>query len=200
MRIPLLIAAAMLAASAANAQSKPKSDAAGEPTRNAHRGFWISLGLGSGSAGMDCSSCSSGRTSGLSGDFRLGGTLSQRWLLGFESNGWVHSENGVDETLGFGSIVALWYPSRTGAFFLKFGLGAMAYSGTDGVDDLSATAGSVTLGIGYDFRVARNFSVTPYLNSLATSPASFKLNGTPAPTNEDITISLVQIGVAATWH
>jgi hypothetical protein len=150
--------------------------------------------------GADCASCSNVRTSGLSGNIRLGGTLSQRWLLGFESNGWVHSESGVDETLGFGSIVAIWYPSRTGAFFLKFGLGGMGYKATDGIDDITATAGAATIGIGYDFRVGRNFSITPYLNSLASSPASFKVNGTPAPTSEDINISLVQIGVSATWH
>jgi hypothetical protein len=130
----------------------------------------------------------------------MGGTLSQRLLLGGETNGWIHSESGVDETLGFGNVILVWYPSRTGAFYLKFGLGGMSYKASDGVDDLTATAPAGTFGLGYDFRVRRNFSITPYLNSLATSAASFKVNGTATPTSEDVTISLVQIGVSATWH
>ena len=200
MRPPAVLLTLMLAAGTLTAQAPTAPTAPSEEPRNAHKGFWISVGLGTGSAGVDCSSCSNDRTNGFSGGLRLGGTLSQQWLLGFESNGWFHSESGVDETLAFGNVVAAWYPSRTGAFYLKFGLGGMSYKATDGVDDLTATAPAATLGIGYDFRVGRNFSVTPYLNSLATSAASFKVNGTSAPTNEDITISLVQFGVAASWH
>lgn len=198
MRIPLIAGALMLTAAAAAAQSKPAAPE--DQPRNAHRGFWISFGLGGGSAGVDCSSCSTERTSGFSGNFRIGGTLSQRLLLGFETNGWLHSESGVDETLGFGSAVLAWYPSRTGAFFLKFGIGGMTYKATDGVDDFTATAAAGSFGLGYDFRMGRNFSLTPYVNSLATSAATFKLNGTALPTSEDVKINLIQFGLAATWH
>ncbi len=197
MRIHLLAAVLAFTTTAA-AQTKP--GAPEDQPRNAHRGFWIGLGLGAGSAGVDCGSCSTDRTSGFSGHVRLGGTLSQSLLLGFESNGWVHSESGVDESLGFGTAVLVWYPSRTGAFFLKIGAGAMAYTATDGTLELKATAPAGSFGLGYDFRVGRNMSITPFLNSLATSAASFELNGVTAPSNEDITINLVQVGVGITWH
>ena len=206
MRIQLLAAALVFTATAASAQTKPVAPAPVAPVapteqpRNQRQGFWIGFGLGDGSAGVDCSSCATDRTSGLSGNLRLGGTLSQSVLLGFESNGWIHSEQGIDETLGFGSAVVVWYPSRTGAFYLKFGLGVMSYTATDGVDDFTATAPAGSFGLGYDFRVGRNMSITPFLNSLATSAASLKLNGTAFPTSEDIKVNLLQFGVGLTWH
>jgi hypothetical protein len=167
---------------------------------NTREGFWIGFGLGDGSAGLDCTTCSNDRFGGFSGYFRLGGTLSRSVLLGFESNAWVHSEGGTDESIGFGSIVALWYPSRTGALYLKFGLGGMTYRADDGVDIYTATAPSASLGIGYEVRLGRNFSVLPFLNSLASSAVVLHVNGMTVPVSEDISFSLVQFGVGATWH
>ncbi len=48
--------------------------------------------------------------------------------------------------------------------------------------------------------MGRNFSLTPFINSLATSAVSFKLNGVNVPSGEDIKINLVQIGLGVTWH
>ena len=51
-------------------------------------GFWIGFGFGYGSLGLsDCEECD--REGGLSGFLKLGGTLSDKWLLGFESNSWI---------------------------------------------------------------------------------------------------------------
>jgi len=168
---------------------------------NTRQGFWLSGGLGPGSAGVDCSGCTNDRTTGLSGNLRLGGTLGGgKFLLGGETNGWVHSESGVDETIGFLSFIFVWYPSNTGAFFFKLGAGGMRYSANDGVDELSATAPSGSVGIGYDFRVGRNVSLTPYLNALATSGVDAKFNGQSIATPVSIKINLVQLGLAVTMH
>ena len=88
--------------------------------RHARRGFWFSGGLGYGSLG--CEDCG-GREGGLSGGLGLGGSVSQKVLLGAGSNGWTRSEGGV--TLTVGTLVALirFYPSATGGFFLLGGLG-----------------------------------------------------------------------------
>jgi hypothetical protein len=167
---------------------------------NTRQGFWISLGAGFGSVGTDCQGCSTDRTSGSAGYLRLGGTLSPILQLGGESNGWFHSSGGVDETLGFASFIANIYPSRTGAFFLKVGIGGMSYKATGGgLAEITATAPSGSLGAGYDIRVGRNFSLTPFINALATSAVSFKLGGVTVST-EDFKVNLVQIGLGVTWH
>jgi hypothetical protein len=171
-----------------------------EENRNPRQGFWIGFGLGEGSTGADCSSCDNSRTTGLSGYLRMGGTLSQSVLIGGETNGWTHSKNSVDEAMGFASAVLIWYPSRTGAFYLKFGLGVMRYTADDGVDKLEANAAAGSLGLGYEFRASRNMSVNVFLNSLASAPASFKFDGVSAPSGEDIKLNLVQFGVGLTWH
>jgi hypothetical protein len=193
MRAVILIATLLAGwSSAAHAQSTRRP--------NTREGFWIGFGLGDGSAGTDCSSCSNDRFGGLSGYLRLGGTLSRKVLLGGESNVWVHSSGGVDESIGFGSFVVLWYPSATGALYLKFGLGGMTYRADDGVDELTATAPSASIGVGYEIRMGPNVSLVPYANSLASSSVQLHINGVPVTTGEDISINLFQFGLGITWH
>lgn len=187
-----LASAALLAAPPLVAQSAA-------PHVNQHKGFWIGFGLGGGSVGAECDYCGNDRTSGLSGNLKLGGTLSQSFLLGFESNGWVHSESGVDELLGFGSFIGVWYPSKTAGFYLKLGLGGMNYSADDGVDKLTATAPSGSFGLGYDLRATDNMSVTFYLNSMASSSVDVHFNGITV-NDVGVSVNLVQIGVGLTWH
>jgi len=199
---------------------------------NSRQGFWIGLGVGNGSAGLDCRTvtlesatiayppCSKDRFGGLSGYVRLGGTLSRSVLLGFEINGWLRSENGgiVDpssalqtrESIGYGSVILVWYPSRTRALYLKAGLGEMKYRADDGEVALTATAPSALLGMGYEMRLGRNFSLVPYLNSLASSAVRKHFNDDPGfpteradprfTTTEDISVTLVQLGLGVTWH
>jgi hypothetical protein len=131
----------------------------------------------------------------------LGGTLGGgRFLLGGETNGWLHSELGVNENMAFASFVFVWYPARTGAFFLKFGVGGMYYRAEDGFDELTATAPAGSFGLGFDIRVGRNVSLTPYLNSLATSSVEAKFNGQTIPTGGDLKTNLVQLGMAISVH
>jgi hypothetical protein len=166
---------------------------------HARQGFWIGFGLGGGSAELDCSSCSNHRFAGLSGYVRLGGTLSRSVLLGVESDGWVHSSGGVDEKIGFGSFVVLWYPSPTGALYLKFGLGGMTYR-DDGVDVLTATAPSATVGLGYEVRVGRNLSLVPSVNGLVSSETQPHFDGVPIASGDDFSLNLFQFGLGVTWH
>ena len=50
------------------------------------KGFWIGFGVGYGSYGISCSTCSGlGRESSFTGHVRLGGTMSPHLLLGAES-------------------------------------------------------------------------------------------------------------------
>lgn len=166
---------------------------------NTRQGFWIGLGAGFGSVGTDCPACSTDRTNGGAAYIRLGGTLSPMFQLGGESDGWFRSSGGVDEALAFASFIANIYPSRTGAFFLKVGFGGMSYRADDGIAALTAEAPSGTLGAGYDIRVKPNFSLTPFINVLATSAVTFKVGGVSVST-QDFKVNLLQVGLGVTWH
>lgn len=165
------------------------------PTR---QGFGISFGIGSGSAAQTCDGCTSDSESGLSGYLRLGGHLNQNFFVGAESNGWTKSKDGVDTRVGHFSGVVQWYPSATMGWYTKGGLGVSTFSSTDGTDELTSAAGSISLGGGYDWRVKKNFSLTPYLNYLHSAETEMELNGTK--TGLKAGMNVFQIGLGFTWH
>jgi hypothetical protein len=115
---------------------------------------------------------------------RLGGALSNKLLIGIETNGWTKTES--DITLTFGSLAAAlqFYPSSNGGFFLSGGLG-LGVLGATGFD--SETGLSVLLGLGYDIRVGSNISISPFLNGYSSSFNSVR-------------VSVGQIGVGITFH
>ena len=199
MRSLILVATLLLCGGFAQAQ------APGRP--NTRHGFWIGAGVGDGSARIDCTDfCGSGRTSGGSGYIRLGGTLSPHFLLGAETNGWVSSNGFGTDAIWVASVVVLWYPSRTGASYLKLGLGGMSYgSGNGGVADIStasADAACATLGIGYEVRVRSRVSLVPWINVLASSRVGLDYYSVwfEPPSPPDVRINVVQFGLGVTWH
>lgn len=136
------------------------------------QGFWFGLGLGYGSlCGDECDE----RAGSGSGYFKLGGTLSQKVLLGFESNAWVKKESDITVSQVNGSGVAYFYPSATGGFHLKAGLGfvraTVAFDVPGGSQTISSSETGVggLLGLGYDVRVGRNVSLVPFFNVLGGS-------------------------------
>jgi hypothetical protein len=143
------------------------------------QGFWIGGGLGYGSLG--CNGCD--RLGGVSGYFKLGGTLRQNILLGVETNGWTKSEFGQTMTMGNMSGAAYWYPMPTNGLFLKAGVG---YSVVD--DGFVNQSGLGLLGgLGYDIRVGKNLSMTPVANWFRGSYDAGALN-------------VIQIGLGVTSH
>ncbi len=167
---------------------------------NTRQGFWIGLGLGGGTVGVECSQCGDHRVSGAGGYLRFGGTISPGFLLGVESNAWATEYRGVEHRLGFGSVVGYWYPSRNGAFYVKLGLGGMTYTRDNGTDELTARAGTLAVGTGYEIRIGRNISAVPYLNLLGSGKTDFEVNGQPVATDADLTLNLLQVGLGLTWH
>jgi hypothetical protein len=149
------------------------------------QGFWFSGGLGMGSLG--CQNCGSSRENGVSGDLSVGGTLSPRWLLGVGTDGWSKSEQGGRLTVATLDARVRFYPSATGGFFVTGGIGGASVR--ESVGGLSATESGVgaLLGIGYDYRIARNTSITPYWNSFAMK-------------NSNTDANVGQIGLAITLH
>jgi hypothetical protein len=148
------------------------------------QGFWFSGGLGMGSLG--CQDCGS-RENGMSGDFALGGTLSPNWLLGVGTSDWSKSEQGGRLTVATLDARVRFYPSATGGFFLTGGIGGASVRASAGGISASQNGAGAIFGLGYDYRVARNASVTPYWNSFAMK------NG-----NTDANVG--QLGIAITVH
>jgi hypothetical protein len=168
--------------------------------RNSRNGFWLGFGVADGSAGLDCFSCSTDRVAAVSGYINAGGSISRHFLLGAEANGWANYDQGVNETIGYGGLVALIYPSATGGFYLKLGVGGMNYRLDDGFNVMTAGAPAGELGVGYEARIGRSASIVPFVNVLGSSPVQLDFNGQPQVTGEDIRINLVQFGVGLSWH
>lgn len=175
-RIGAVIAVmAIFSAGDAHAQSIPQE----------RKGFWIGVGLGAGSLG--CDGCTD-RETGYSGHFSLGGTLNQRVQLGAMSNGWVKDENGVGLTVGTLSAIVKFYPNAQGGFYLLGGLGVSRVDlSIDGIGSDSDDGAAAVIGLGYDARVGRNFSLTPYLHAIGMNSEREKTN-------------LMQVGLSLSWH
>jgi len=184
---------AALVAAPAVAQSKPQ-------TRD---GFTISFGLGGGSAGSSCDGCDSDRESAPSVYLRLGGALRPGLVLAGEINGWskTKTESGVEGTLTIVTVNALvqWYPQPATGFFLSGGVGTgsmgldVKIPGRPTVSDRTTGFG-YQAGLGYDIRVGRNFSLTPFGTYFAT--AGGKLDST----GEKIDANVFHFGLGFTWH
>ena len=153
--------------------------------KQTRQGFWFNVGLGYGSLG--CQDCS-GREGALSGGLAIGGTLSPKVVIGVGTNGWTKSEGGATLTAGTLTALIRFYPSASGGFFLLGGLGAGTVKvGISGFGSGSETGVGALLGLGYDFRVGDNVSLTPFWNGFAVNTS-----------NTDANVG--QIGVGVTVH
>jgi outer membrane protein with beta-barrel domain len=134
------------------------------------QGFWISFGFGAGSLGCsDCNDDDEDRLNGINFNLRAGGTLSQRLLIGGEVNGWSKSQDGATLTLTNVGPTLLFYPSAQGGFFLKGGLGLASIEVDFGALNFEDEGVGLTIGLGFDARVGRNFALTPYFDILSSS-------------------------------
>ena len=129
-------------------------------------GFWFNGGLGWGSLG--CEDCGD-RVGGLSGNLAIGGTMSEKLLIGAGTNGWTKEEDGATLTAGLLSAQIRWYPGG-GNFHLVGGLGVGTVDlAVDGLGSASETMFGALLGLGYDFRVGKNVSISPFWNGVGLS-------------------------------
>lgn len=137
---------------------------AGHPQER--HGFWIGFGAGVGSANLTCDDCEGGRETSGVGFVRMGGTLSDRILLGGEVNLWSKEQDGVTVNL-YGMLATLTlYPRPASGFFVKGGLGVSftdneIHEGDKTITTDLGTGLGLLVGAGYDVRVRRNLSITP---------------------------------------
>ena len=162
--------------------------AAAQGNAQTRQGFFISFGFGAASLGCDDCEDEDGeeRLNGVNFQLRAGGTLSQRLLIGGEVNGFTKSENDATLTVTHIGPVLQFYPSAQGGFFLKGGLGLATIELDVGAFSVEQEGFGLTLGLGYDARVGRNFALTPYFDILSSNYDGGSLNQ-------------VAFGLAFTW-
>jgi hypothetical protein len=174
----------------------PASLAAQRP--QIREGFWIGFGLGQGNLNWKCDSCVAQDHGGPTGFLRLGGTLSQKVLLGAELNFWSLDFGATEITAGYTAFTAYWYPSATGGLFLKGGFGGAIYTRQTGTAEATSKGGAIVLGGGYDIRVGRKISITPMLSFWGSNKADLTDNGTTVETGFRHTGGTIQLGI--TFH
>lgn len=180
--LPIAALGLVLATSAVKAQDEVRRD-----------GFWIGAGVGAGwntSEGLD-----DDRPFGGAGYIRLGGTVSPNVLLGGEAIGWGRTEDDVTLSRGNATFTAMIYPSSTGGFYLKGGLGVASInlSTSQGNVTVSVNEGGFgsTVGLGIDIPLGR-VSLTPAADWLFQA---FDAGENLASTN---TLFLLTLGLA--WY
>ena len=176
MRVKVMLAAV----AAAIVMSGGTAFAQGSAAAPERSGFWFNAGLGYGSLG--CEDCSD-REGGLSGGLSLGGTITDRFLLGVGTSGWTKEEFGERLNVGTLDLRMRFYPVRTSGFFLTAGVGV----GTVSYADESESGLGVLIGIGWDVRLGRNISLTPFYNGYAMR-------------NDTTDANVGQIGIGVTFH
>jgi hypothetical protein len=163
-------------------------------------GLNISFGFGGGNAGIDCSGCETDRQSGTVGYFNVGGTINRYLTLGGEFNGFGYSSQNEDDTIASMMMVAHFYPAPAMGFFLVGGAGLTSMSLDNHVDvvNVTSTSGGVQIGVGYDVRLGRNFSLTPYVSFVQGFAGKARVND--VSTSETVKSNYAQIGLGFTWH
>jgi len=168
----------------------------------ARQGFTVSFGLGAGSAGASYEGNAGDRMAGPSGYLRLGGAVTPSLVIAGETHGWTRSEAGVTSRVGYLMAVAQWYPSPTGGFHLLGGVGMGMLDEEDNDPSFGYTLESVGVagqfGVGYDVRMSRSFSLTPYVNFLGMGGGEPKLNG--AGLGGSLSANVIQFGLGFSWH
>lgn len=167
------------------------------------QGFTVSFGIGGGSAGFSYEGTSSEqRLNGPSGYLRLGGAITPSLVIAGESHGWTRSQGGLTSSVGYLMAVAQWYPQAAGGFHLLggVGLGVITEKDTDALNpyELESVGAALQFGLGYDLRMSRNFSLTPYVNLLGMGGGEPKIDG--AGIGGTMSATVVQVGLGFSWH
>ena len=178
-----LLAAALAAATPLSAQVTQQ-----------HKGFWFGFGFGVGE--NTSTQLDGGQLVGGAGYIRLGGSPSQKVLLGFDGMAWTNE----DRNRGNGVFSVTFYPQSQG-FYIKGGLGFASLGATEtngGVTQHTTVSGfGLTGGIGYDIRLGRNIYLVPAVDILGQF---FKEQTAPVLGNIPKSNALFIGTVGLLWH
>ena len=169
----------------------------------AHKGFHAAVGLGYGSAGIECDACSADRESNLSLMLRFGGAVAPGIVLSGEISSWSKQLSGATASMAFVTFVAQLYPNPAEGFYVKLGLGGASGQETVlirgyGSAVLNVSSLGLEGGTGFDFPLTPTFSLTPFIDLFTGTPSSVTVNG--ATGSYRVSTSLIHFGIAASWR
>ncbi len=174
-----------------------------------HRsGLWAELGAGPGRVRIACSGCTDVVAAGTpSSYFRIGGTVSDRVVIGLEvfslldrAFGFSRGDTTTTAETATATVVVLWFPSRRG-FFFKGGVGLASgqftVPGTAGADTSNGRGIGLTFGFGWDFAISRKFAVTTNLAAHVTAVGDVVL---PGRRIDDVIATMYQGSIGFTFR
>ncbi len=161
--------------------------------RQKHVGLWIGFGLGGGAEVAAASVIPVEGKSGKAFYVRFGATPSQRLLVGFEGIYWG-SDDLVDR--GNSSIIAQYFPSRSGGLFVKGGLGLSTVK----LRRTTQWGLGTTLGSGIDIRLKDNLYFTPNVDLLLLIFDADDVRAATPTAEIRNTNALLLFTVGLTWH
>lgn len=139
-------------------------------------GLWLSAGIGGGAEAFDAKDGLgwSDDRGGAIGYIKLGGTVSPSLRIGAEFQSWTsrYQAQGYDRSLSSLMVIAQWYPAAQGDFWLRGGVG-IARAEVDYAPGVNGGVGfrsdglATAIGLGYDFRLARNVALVPTIDLTA---------------------------------
>lgn len=166
-------------------------------------GFWLMAGVAAASNRTDCTNCPQEvRVSGGGFVVRAGGKASRYVMLGGEIYGFKESESGdVKTEVGGVLFIAQWYPWTKLGFWVRAG-GGMSYADVrintaSSPEQVTKAGMALSLGLGWDLRVARKVSITPFAATYWNGLGAFDYSG---GTLDNVLTTLWQAGVGVTFH
>jgi hypothetical protein len=171
-----------------------------------HKGFHASIGLGAGWSSSRCADCNTAQqTAGPTLTLRAGGALTPNVVMSFEYTAQAKTSDITSAVALWGSLVAQWYPRAHQGFFVSAGGGFAVHN-----EDVKATefaAANVVAdvefgyqaGVGYDIRLSRGTSITPFVDFLDAVGSRRQVNS-GTETAEKVGAQMVHAGVAVSWR
>lgn len=184
--------------------------AAQRPAAGKHRsGFWIESVAGIGNARVACSDCTEVVSLwGFANNFRIGGTISDHVLIGFEgfdlldrAFGFSPSDPTTRADTWTSALVIIWYPGRRGLFF-KGGVGSATGqfsipSGAGQADTSTGRGIGLTFGAGWDWPISRRFALTGNVGTYIAAIGDVVL---PSRRVDDVIATMYALGIGVTFR
>ena len=160
--------------------------------------LWLGLGLGAGSAALDCSGCADHRDEGVTGYVRFGGTLTPALLLGVDLNTWLRRNDAIDQRIQSLTVLAHYFPLRAHGLWLGAQAGFARLSEQYDADEMATSGGVVGASLGWEVQLRPSLSLEPSVTYFRQLTGELQMNGFPS--RVPATLNLVQLGVGVIWR